>query len=107
MSQFPCLCNGPTEEQHEEIQRSLTDMFRRDATPLPIYSGIRPLTYSETDSCPCQQNWWWMTRRLLALIQARNDAIGTDHFTTCSQQVQDHLYIFSGDFLRESQETDS
>lgn len=100
---FLCECKGPTNEQKERIATALTDMLERDATPLPTYSWYFPLTYSESEGCPCQQNWYWMTERLLILIQERNEASGTERFATCSQRVRDNLYVFYGEFLYENQ----
>ena len=99
---FSCECKGPSEEQKVRIANALSAMFEADATPLPMYSGNFPLTYSLTDSCPCEQNWNWMTERLLMLIQERTGAIGTEQFTTCSQRVRDNLYVFYGEFLHET-----
>jgi hypothetical protein len=98
---FLCECKGPSEEQKVRIANALSATFEADATPLPTYSGHFPLTYSESDGCPCQQNWYWMTERLLMLIQERTNSIGTEQFTTYSQRVRDNLYVFYGQFLYE------
>ncbi len=99
---FLCECKGPSDDQKVLIANALTTTFEADATPLPTYSGHFPLTYSESEGCPCEQNWFWMTERLLILIQERTEAIGTEQFTTCSQRVRDNLYVFYGEFLYEN-----